>query len=330
MSGLRVFLVALPARSRGAASAPSSCRQYIVRVFHRQRYGFSRAPRPSSGDFHLRNEPGQIPRRVHESLWKSTPSCYTSACVPRRASMNSAPARLLAVLPAIALLSSLAHAQSVKMAPGPEFESVADPQTLHVPAEPSLVVDLGALVLDDDVLEQIARSSPSLIGVHRPVPIEHSGDLVPRLVWNSGDGGPARAVFEVRSEAASSIRVRIAAELPEGAFVTTYDGEGIASRSLERIRHRDGRGRWRLASGAVGGSDPGRDLASVAVARRIVPGPAELGGPSIQRVRELPASGGAFSSLEPGVAFRSRALPPWLSPPPVPWPARLRLRTLEF
>ena len=119
-------------------------------------------------------------------------------------------------------------------------------ETTRPAVAPSLVIDLGPF---DEGPQALAAASdvggPPLVGLHRPVPRAFSGDLVPRITWvPDGADRSARGAFQVCSRGAASIRVRVAAALPDGAQVTVFDGNGGSPRES-----------WSGADIAEGGAD---------------------------------------------------------------------------
>ena len=90
----------------------------------------------------------------------------------------------------------------------------------------SFLIDLGPFEADPQALAVGPQSGPPLIGLHRPAPHAFSGDLVPQIMWSSAQGDEStRGAFTVCSRGAASIRVRVAARLPDAAVVTVFDGD---------------------------------------------------------------------------------------------------------
>lgn len=95
----------------------------------------------------------------------------------------------------------------------------------------SFLVDLGPFEEDLQALAVGSGDGPPLIGLHRPAPHAFSGDLVPEITWSSAHADEStRGAFTVCSRGAASIRVRVAARLPDAAVVTVFDGDGGSPR----------------------------------------------------------------------------------------------------
>ncbi len=63
---------------------------------------------------------------------------------------------------------------------------------------------------------------PLQIGVARPVPEEHQGNLLPKLHWQFASNGRQTAAFRVTSPGAHSLRAGLAGHLPAGARVRFF------------------------------------------------------------------------------------------------------------
>lgn len=69
------------------------------------------------------------------------------------------------------------------------------------------------------------RRGPTVLGVGRPVPAEHQGDLTEKLTWSNIDGGAVAAALQVASPGAKALRIALSANLPEGAEVRFFSLE---------------------------------------------------------------------------------------------------------
>ena len=92
---------------------------------------------------------------------------------------------------------------------------------------PLLVVDLGPFEGGIEALKAMTGNGPPVTGLHRPVPSEHSGDIAPEVAWTGeATDGSVTGAFAVCSRGAQSVRVRIAARLPDEATLTVRNEEG--------------------------------------------------------------------------------------------------------
>ena len=104
-------------------------------------------------------------------------------------------------------------------------------QTLGRTARHALVIDLGPLPIDlsppaeDDDTGTVAPERYR-IGVHRPLPSEFTGDLVPHLDWTADPDGRHTATITFRAAGAVSLRLAVQGTLPSGASVQVFDGDG--------------------------------------------------------------------------------------------------------
>ena len=104
-------------------------------------------------------------------------------------------------------------------------------QTLGRTARHALVIDLGPLPIDlspPAEEEDTGTVAPKRyrIGVHRPLPREFTGDLVPHLDWTADPDGRHTATITFRAAGAVSLRLAVQATLPSGASVQVFDGDG--------------------------------------------------------------------------------------------------------
>ena len=91
----------------------------------------------------------------------------------------------------------------------------------------ALVIDLGPLPKEEKQQNTQGMSPrPQRIGIHRPLPREFIGDLVPLLEWTPVNGHQ-RAAVTFAAEGAVSLRIAIRATLPAGT-VQVFDGDGHA------------------------------------------------------------------------------------------------------
>ena len=108
-----------------------------------------------------------------------------------------------------------------------EFDTRARAILNHGAANSALLIDLGPLPVEEKNTEIPTRTSKRYqIGVHRPLPDEFTGDLVPHLEWvvDADDQHTAAIIFA--SEGAVSLRIAVQAEIPAGASVRIFDGDG--------------------------------------------------------------------------------------------------------
>ena len=91
----------------------------------------------------------------------------------------------------------------------------------------ALIIDLGPLPAEAGSSRIPQRTHKRhLIGVHRALPAEFRGDLVPLLKWAVGDDGQHTAAVTFTAQGAVSLRVAVHAELPEGGSLRVFDGDG--------------------------------------------------------------------------------------------------------
>ena len=94
----------------------------------------------------------------------------------------------------------------------------------------ALVIDLGPLPVEkkdtDAEVPQRTRKRLRRIGIHRSLPSEFTGNLVPHLDWTANTSGQHTTAITFRAEGAISLRLAIRAELPSGASVQVFDGHG--------------------------------------------------------------------------------------------------------
>ena len=194
-----------------------------------------------------------------------------------------------------------------------EPQAEASAPSLPIAGGPaSLTIDLGPLPLDGPIAPSVGQPGPPIVGVHRPVPREYADDLIPRIDWSGSDGGIRTAAFEVRSRDASSVRVRVAADLPPGAAIVTSQPDGSGARDP-----------WTGADVASGVADgvwlPAVEGDAVRVEIRLPPGASETASRlwlrlvahrfNAEQMRSLrderpPAREGPWTSSEPPVAPR--------------------------
>ena len=138
----------------------------------------------------------------------------------------------LATVPALANEAS----ESVFRAPTVRILVSASPQTRRA-AKRSPTLDRSArpLVIDLDPLpseEQDAQipkrqRKRRQIGIHRPLPREFRGDLIPHLDWTTDADGRLTSTITFRAEGAISLHIAVQAELPPGTSVQVFDGGGL-------------------------------------------------------------------------------------------------------
>ena len=102
---------------------------------------------------------------------------------------------------------------------------------------PGLTIDLGPLPAEAGNSRLLQRTHKRLrIGVHRELPTEFTGDLVPLLAWDAGGNGRHTAAVTFTAQGAVSLRIAVHAELPAGAAVRMFDGDGQARARFSRRR----------------------------------------------------------------------------------------------
>ena len=93
----------------------------------------------------------------------------------------------------------------------------------------ALVIDLGPLPdLSPPAEEDTDSKVPQghRIGIHRPLPREFRGNLVPHLDWTADADGRHSTEITFSADGAVSLRVAVQATLPHGASVQILDGAG--------------------------------------------------------------------------------------------------------
>ena len=108
-------------------------------------------------------------------------------------------------------------------AASPQTRAARPSRTLGRVAPRGLVIDLGPLPAEEDTDTQVPQQSR--IGIHRPLPREFKGNLVPYLDWTAEQ---TAAAITFRADGAVSLRVAVHATLPFGALVQVFDGDGQA------------------------------------------------------------------------------------------------------
>ena len=96
-------------------------------------------------------------------------------------------------------------------------------QTLD-PAVPELVIDLGPLSVEEEIPQRARKRRR--IGIHRPLPSEFTGNLVPHLDWTADADDRHTAAITFRADGAVSLRIAVQATLPLGTSVQIFDGNG--------------------------------------------------------------------------------------------------------
>ena len=108
-----------------------------------------------------------------------------------------------------------------------EFDTRARAIQNHGAANSALLIDLGPLPAEEKNTEIPARTSKRRqIGIHRALPDEFTGDLVPHLEWVVDADDQHTAAITFTSQGAISLRIAVQAELPAGASVRNFDGDG--------------------------------------------------------------------------------------------------------
>ena len=93
----------------------------------------------------------------------------------------------------------------------------------------ALVIDLGPLPdLSPPAEEDTDTKVPQghRIGIHRPLPREFRGNLVPHLDWTAAADGRHSTEITFSADGAVSLRVAVQATLPHGASVQILDSAG--------------------------------------------------------------------------------------------------------
>ena len=94
-------------------------------------------------------------------------------------------------------------------------------------ANSALLIDLEPLPAEEiDAPVPKRTSKRHQIGIHRALPDEFTGDLVPHLEWVVDGDGQNTAAITFSAEGAVSLRVAVQAELPAGGSVRVFDGDG--------------------------------------------------------------------------------------------------------
>ena len=161
---------------------------------------------------------------------------------PRR---KGAPTLLAAsrLLPCLLLFSGLAIGQSVSFpdfALNPNAEAPPRAPATWRPRQDYSVVGIPleirapALSAPESTLPPKRRRGPTAIGVGRPVPSAHQGDLRGKLVWSNIDGGAIAAALQVASPGAKALRIALSANLPEGGEVRFFSPADSSQRFRPR------------------------------------------------------------------------------------------------
>ena len=161
---------------------------------------------------------------------------------PRR---KDAPTLLAAspLLPCLLLFSGLAIGQSVSFpdfAISPNAEVPPRAPATWSPRQDYSVVGIPleirapALSAPESTLPPKRRRGPTAIGVGRPVPSAHQGDLRGKLVWSNIDGGAIAAALQVASPGAKALRIALSANLPEGGEVRFFSPADSSQRFRPR------------------------------------------------------------------------------------------------
>ena len=91
----------------------------------------------------------------------------------------------------------------------------------------ALLIDLEPLPAEEiDALVPKRTSKRRQIGIHRALPDEFTGDLVPHLEWVVDAGGQHTTAITLSAEGAVSLRIAVHAELPPDTAVQVFDGDG--------------------------------------------------------------------------------------------------------
>ena len=90
----------------------------------------------------------------------------------------------------------------------------------------ALLIDLGPLPVDPKDTQLQISTKQHQIGVHRALPEEFTGNLVPLLRWIDGSDNRRIATITFEAQGAISLRIAVQAQLPVGASVRVFDGEG--------------------------------------------------------------------------------------------------------
>ena len=176
-------------------------------------------------------------------------SRFRNHCGPAKADIaprrKDAPTLLAAspLLPCLLLFSGLAIGQSVSfpdfaISPNAEVPPRA-PATWRPRQDYSVVgipleIRAPALSAPESTLPPKHRRGPTAIGVGRPVPSAHQGDLKGKLVWSNIDGGAIAAALQVASPGAKALRIALSANLPEGGEVRFFSPADSSQRFRPR------------------------------------------------------------------------------------------------
>ena len=129
------------------------------------------------------------------------------------------------------LLSGLAGGQALSFpdlvlkpnaGPPPEAPAAWRPRQAYSAAGIPLQIRAPALSAQESALLAPRRRGPAALGVGRPVPAEHQGDLTEKLAWSSIEGGAIAAALQVASPGAKGLRIALSANLPEGGEVRFF------------------------------------------------------------------------------------------------------------
>ena len=132
----------------------------------------------------------------------------------------------LATLPALADEASVLSAPTVRSPVSVSLQTRAA-KTLHRSAR-AIVIDLGPLPVEEEDTDTEApppQYKPRQIGIHRPLPREFQGNLVPHLDWTVDRVGRQHTAITFQAEGAVSLRIAVQAALPSGASVQVFDGD---------------------------------------------------------------------------------------------------------
>ena len=161
-------------------------------------------------------------RAVHGGPLRVMPNCPQS-CV-----LNPFPVLVLVGLVVFATVADASESDPSARSPvsgesGLRARSVLDSRV----AGQALIIDLGPLPAEAGSTQNPQKTHKrQRIGMHRPLPAEFRGDLVPLLVWGAGGDGLHTAAVTFTARDAVSLRIAVHAELPEGGSVRVFNGDG--------------------------------------------------------------------------------------------------------
>ena len=168
-----------------------------------------------------------------EPALDSATARLTADCVVSSSSAAELKLLILVVL-AVLLCSTVATASDVAVDTPMARSPAAGESGLRASAAldsrvagSALIIDLGPLPAEAGSA-RIPRKTHKRrrIGVHRPLPAEFRGNLVPLLAWEAGGDGLHTAAVTFTAKGAVSLRIAVHAELPEGGSVRVFDGDG--------------------------------------------------------------------------------------------------------